>query len=755
MSDTGAPRIRQLFLRRNRFLRYLGIVLVVAAIASASISFAILTGATPIEPDPSLWPFIWLVNGILILLVIALLLTETYLLLQARLTKQAGSGLHIRLVSMFAVAAAVPAFIVAVVATLALNQGLDHWFSERSRTMVESSRSVAQSYLNEHANVLRDDTLSLAAELEKIQDVFDQNQGSFTDILTSLAQSRSLPFAYILNEQQVVVLRARLPSRGGNPSLPPNLLVGVQEKQPDLIRPGRENLVGAVIKLAGYDNYYLFVARDVDPQVLEYMRLADQNVAEYREYESNRLVFQITFAFMYVGLAFVVLLGAVWVGIALANRLVTPIRNLMVASTKVSEGELDIRVPVKGVTGDMFDLSSRFNRMTSQLRAQHGALLSANDTIDQRRQFTEAVLEGVSAGIVGLDPDGRITIVNASAAAMFEAKSEKIIGKLVGEIVPALADFVSLAMNSQREQNQEQIEIKSKLGEERTYQARITREGTSENSKGYVITLDDISDLIAAQRTSVWADVAQRIAHEIKNPLTPIQLSAERLRRRYRKKLDGDFEVFDKCTDTIMRQVGDIGRMVDEFSTFARMPSANVAPANLNETIKQAVFSEGVRHPEIRIETQLPSSDVICEFDERLISQVLTNLIKNASESLESTEDFKGRVPKICVSAEVVDNDIVVKVEDNGNGWPKDNRSRLLEPYMTTRGKGTGLGLAIVSKIIEQHGGTVELQDAQPDENGKVGACFRFTLPRSHKTTAQQILIKDEDGPGKTQAVDE
>jgi len=753
LSDTGAPRIRQLFLRRNRFLRYFGVVLVVAAVASATISFLVLTGATSIEPDPSIWPFIWLVNGVLILLVIALLLTEAFLLVQARLSKQAGSGLHIRLVSMFAVAAAVPAFIVAVVATLALNQGLDHWFSERTRAMVESSRSVAQSYLQEHSSVLRADILSLASEVVQIKKVFDEDQASFTDILTSLAQGRSLPFAYILNEQQAIVLRARLPSRGVSPSLPANLLVGVPENQPHLISPGRENLVGAVIKLAGYGDKYLFVARSVEAQVLEYMRLADQNVAEYREYESNRLVFQITFAFMYVGLAFVVLLAAVWLGIALANRLVAPIRNLMVASTKVSEGELDIRVPVKGVSGDLFDLSSRFNRMTSQLRAQHGALLSANDTIDQRRQFTEAVLEGVSAGIVGLDPDGRVTIVNASAAAMFEVEPDQIIGQLIGSKVPALADFVDLAMTSPREQNQEQVEIKSKLGEERNYQARITREGTSENSKGYVITLDDITNLIAAQRTSVWADVAQRIAHEIKNPLTPIQLSAERLRRRYRKKLDGDFEVFDKCTETIMRQVGDIGRMVDEFSTFARMPSANVMTANLNDTIKQAVFSEGVRHPEIQIVTKLPDTSIMGEFDERLISQVLTNLIKNASESLETTDDFSKRSPQICVSAAIENNDIVVKVEDNGNGWPKDNRSRLLEPYMTTRGKGTGLGLAIVSKIIEQHGGQVELQDTPPDENGNVGACFRFTLPASDKQSSQ-LMIQSENGLERTQAMD-
>ncbi|MGJ8528297.1 ATP-binding protein [Maritalea sp.] len=749
MSNTEAPRIRQLFLQRNRFLRFLGLILVFAALVSATASFMMLTGVAPIQPDPSAWPIIWLVNGILIVLVIALLLTEAYLLLQARLAKQSGAGLHIRLVSMFAVAAAVPAFIVAVIATLALNQGLDHWFSERSRSMVESSKSVAQSYLIEHANVLRDDILAVAVEVQKIKSVFDGNRANFADVFTSLAQRRSLPFAYIVDEQRNILTRAKINAPGLPPELPFDFdLSELEPKEVGLIAPGvRNNVVGAVVRLSGYDKLYLFVARGVDPQVLEYMRLAEQNVLEYSEYESNRLVFQVTFAFMYVGLAFVVLLAAVWLGIALANGLVTPIRNIMVASTKVSEGELDVRVPVKGVKGDLQDLSNRFNTMTSQLRAQHGALLSANDTIDQRRQFTEAVLEGVSAGIVGLDPEGCVTIVNGSANAMFGVDDQSIIGQKMGDVVPALADFVQSAIGSTRDQNQEQIEIQSNFGEERVYQARITREGSSENSKGYVITLDDISDLIAAQRTSVWADVARRIAHEIKNPLTPIQLSAERLRRRYRKQLEGDFEVFDKCTETIMRQVGDIGRMVDEFSTFARMPTASVAPADLRETVKQAVFSEGVRHPEIKIVTNLPDESLVFEFDERLISQVLINLIKNASESLESSRDINSFTPQITVSVDIKKDDVVTMVSDNGKGWPEENRSRLLEPYMTTRGKGTGLGLAIVSKVIEQHDGQVEMHDAAPDENGNIGACFKFTLPYRKAAQLEEKKKNKDLGP--------
>lgn len=736
LSDVGAPKIRQLFLRRNRLLRFFGVVLVVAATITASASFLILTGATPIQPDPSLWPFIWLANAVLIVLVIALLLTEGFLLVQARLSKQAGSGLHIRLVSMFAVAAAVPALIVAVVATLALNQGLDHWFSERTRAIVEGSRSVAASYLNEHGNTIRDDILGVATELEKLRDVYESNKASYTDILTSLAKARSLPFAYLLNEDQIIILKARINTAGAPPDLPDGLLDGVETGRVVVVEPGQRsnNLVGGVIKLTGYDNIYFFAARGVDPQVVEYMRLVQQNVTEYSQYESNRLVFQITFAFMYVGLAFVVLLAAVWLGIALANGLVTPIRNLMVASTRVSQGELNVSVPVDGSGGDLQDLSNRFNLMTAQLREQRRELVSANETIDQRRQFTEAVLEGVSAGIIGLDPEGVVTIANGTATKMLEIRDEKLIGSKVAEVVPELSQFVQKALSAKRGQSTRQIVVNSKLGEERIYQVKITREGTVQNSEGYVITLDDISDLIAAQRTSVWADVARRIAHEIKNPLTPIQLSAERLRRRYSEKLKDDFDVFEKCTDTIVRQVGDIGRMVDEFSSFARMPSANLAEANLAEIVRQSVFSEGVRRPDVSITTNIDETLKPFLFDERLISQVLINLIKNATEAMEKEELSSDINPKIDVKVSVLDDVVQVDVADNGKGWPEENRLRLLEPYMTTRGKGTGLGLAIVSKIIEQHEGQVELLDAQPDEKGHVGALFRFTLPYRQAT---------------------
>ncbi|MDB5536740.1 MAG: sensor histidine kinase [Devosia sp.] len=729
------PRAPFFAVQNNRALRMLGLVVVLASVAMSSISFLILSGTTNIEPSAEVWTIIWIVTGVLVLLMIALVVTEAMLLVQARAQNQAGAGLQIRMVTMFALVAAVPAVIVAVVATIALNQGLDQWFSERTRAMVESSRLVARSYMLEHAQVLRDDIIWVATELEQARGTFESDRDRYQRILTALAVTRSLPFTSLISQDGDTLMRAQINVQGASPKLPKGITQGVVEGTPTAIAPGSTNLVGSVVKLRGYDNTFLFVARPVDAEVLEYMRLTDENITEYRQYASNRLVFQITFTIMYVGLAVVLLLAALWIGIALANRFVDPIRNLMIASNRVSQGDLDVQVPVQEGRGDFRDLSSRFNRMTQQLKSQREALLSASEMNEKRRQFTEAVVEGVSAGIIGLDPFGAVTLVNARACEMLGRDEIAMMGEAIEEVMPQLAPILERARSARRGQVRDQIYLGNET-DRKTYQVQLTREGSMTESKGYVLTFDDITDLESAQRTSAWADVARRIAHEIKNPLTPIQLSAERLRRRYGTRLEDDREVFDKCINTIVRQVGDIGRMVDEFSAFARMPEAAPEVADLSDTVRQAVFLESVRLPEISIQTELPEMPIYAYFDSRLISQSLTNLIKNAVEAFEAVDisDFR---PAILVQGQIEGNHARIAVSDNGKGWPKDNRQRLLEPYMTTREKGTGLGLAIVAKIIEQHGGLVELVDAEPDVNGRIGACVTFTLPLTspHKTS--------------------
>ncbi|WP_299637312.1 HAMP domain-containing protein, partial [Devosia sp.] len=552
----------------RKAIRTIGLIIVLLSVFVSSGSFLIMTGATDIEPTPEVWTIIWIVNGLLVLSVIALVLTEATLLIQARVQGQAGAGLQVRMVAMFATVAAVPALLVAVVAMISLNQGLDQWFSERTRTMVESSRLVARSYMLEHSQVLRDDIIWVATELEQARGTFEADRTKFQRILTALAVTRSLPFTSLISADGDTLMKAQINAPGTAPRVPEGLTQGVIEGRPTEIAPGRTNLVGSVVKLRGYDNTYLFVARPVDPEVLEFTRLTDENITEYRNYESNRLVFQITFTLMYVGLALVLLLAAVWIGIALANRFVDPIRNLMIASSRVSDGDLDVRVPVQQGRGDLRDLSSRFNTMTQQLKTQRVALVEANETNEKRRQFTEAVVEGVSAGIVGLDPFGAITLVNLRAAEMLGTDEISLVGKRIDEVVPALSPVIERAKSARRGTIRDQIEIGSGP-DYRTYQVQLTREGTMTESKGFVVTLDDITDLLSAQRTGAWADVARRIAHEIKNPLTPIQLSAERLQRKFRKGVAAeDLEIFDRCTDTIVRQVGDIGRMVDEFSAF-------------------------------------------------------------------------------------------------------------------------------------------------------------------------------------------
>jgi two-component system nitrogen regulation sensor histidine kinase NtrY len=747
--------VSSLFTERGRkALRVVGLIIVVLSVLVASGSFLIMTGTTNIEPTPEVWTIIWIANGLLVLLVVALVVTEAMLLIQSRFLGQAGSGLQLRMVAMFAAAAAVPAIIVAVVATISLNQGLDQWFSERTKTMVEASRLVARSYMLEHAQVLRDDIIYTAVELERARSAFETDRVQYQRILTALAVTRSLPFATLVSSDGDTLMRAQINAQNVSPQLPDGLMQHVTEGVPTLISPGDTQLVGAIVKLRGYLDTYLFVARPVNPEVLEFMRLTDENVTEYRQYESNRLVFQITFTIMYLGLALVLLLAALWVGIALANRFVDPIRNLMIASNRVSEGDLDVQVPVQPGRGDLRDLSNRFNTMTRQLRTQHVALVQANETNEKRRQFTEAVVEGVSAGIIGLDAFGAITLFNARASQMLGRDELSVVGQQLGEVVPALAQIVERARSSRRGQIRDQIEIGSGP-DYRTYQVQLTREGTMAESKGYVITLDDITDLLSAQRTGAWADVARRIAHEIKNPLTPIQLSAERLRRRYGPKLADDFEVFDKSINTILRQVGDIGRMVDEFSSFARMPEAKPMMADLSETVRNSVFLEGVRLPDLEIKMELPDTPIVAYFDQRLLSQVLTNLIKNATEAIEGAGIEATSKPRIVVNAHTEGDRARISISDNGKGWPSENRQRLLEPYITTREKGTGLGLAIVARIIEQHGGTVDLIDAEPDEAGRVGACFTFTLPlRSPDDAAEPTNERAEAGAASEPAAE-
>jgi two-component system, NtrC family, nitrogen regulation sensor histidine kinase NtrY len=716
--------------------RFFAPIAVVLALISALITFLVLTGLTPIPPTHNVVVGVLLGNAAMVALLALIVAWEIWGLFRARRRGRAAARLHVRIVVLFGIIAVVPAILVAVIASITLDRGLDRWFSLRTRAIISDAIVIAQTYVREHAFGIRAEVVALADDLSRIQNIFQENRERFRQILTAQAQVRGLPSVMLIGPDLNVIERAQI-QYPREFLVPSNLAIrDATAERPVVYLPEEADYVSAVIPLAGYENTYLYVARPIDPQVVQYLRTTQASAAEFASLEERRLGVQVAFALMYAVIAMILLLSAVWLGINFANRLVAPIRRLITAANLVASGNLFVQVPVRRAEGDLANLGESFNTMTQELRSQHDDIVRARDQIDQRRRFTEAVLAGVGAGVIGLDPEGRITILNRSASQIVGRGEVDLIGVPVIDAMPELAGLVAEALaGSSRVQGTTQL---VRGGRERTINVRVTTEQSRESEHGYVITLDDITELVVAQRSSAWADIARRIAHEIKNPLTPIQLSAERLRRKYGKVLLEDREVFEQCTDTIIRQVGDIGRMVDEFSSFARTPKPVVERQDLAETIRQVVFLMRVGQPDIVFDVELPNRALPAQFDRRLISQALTNIVKNAIEAIAAVPAAERGEGRILVRLGQDNHDAVIDVIDNGIGLPVDGRERLLEPYVTTREKGTGLGLAIVGKILEEHGGRVELYDAPSVAEGGHGAWvrLRFAIDGAIATSA-------------------
>ncbi|MXN66956.1 HAMP domain-containing protein [Stappia sp. GBMRC 2046] len=715
--------------------RKAGFALVVLALISIAVTFFVLTGLTPIQPTSQVVTIAMAINMVLVAILVFMICYEVVGLIQARRRGRAAARLHVRIVTLFSVVAAVPAIIVAVVATVTLDRGLDRWFEDRTRTIINNALVVAQAYLQEHARVLRADLIAMGNDIDRAKAVYDFEPTRFDSFFQAQTSLRALLGAYLMSSDGSIITRV-LPKPDARVLLPPdNAFKEADNGEPVLIAPGPSNLVGGVIKLSAYDDMYLYITRAMDKRVVDYMRLAEEGAQQYTELENTRFGVQVAFALVFTGVALVLLLSAIWMGFGFANRLVAPIRRLIGAADQISKGNLYVNVETEKSAGDLANLGETFNNMTGQLRGQRDALLAANDQIDRRRRFTEAVLSGVTAGVVGIDETGRISLVNLSALALFDMGEEQLLDHSLAQAVPELAPIVEDILNRDDKRFREtQVPI-VRHGRERTVNVRVTSEQSTRREHGYVVTLDDITDLVAAQRTSAWADVARRIAHEIKNPLTPIQLSAERIRRRYGKKIEEDRTVFDQCVDTIIRQVGDIGRMVDEFSSFARMPKPTMDTGDLRNTVREAAFLQSVAQPDIEIKTHLPEESVPTIFDTRLVGQALTNVIKNAAEAIAAVELEEGEKGRIDVYLRNEDDMRVIDIIDNGIGLPQENRQRLLEPYMTTREKGTGLGLAIVRKIMEEHGGGIDLMDAPAVAEGGRGAMVRLRMSARPPTT--------------------
>jgi two-component system nitrogen regulation sensor histidine kinase NtrY len=717
----------------GRSMRVIGGVAAMLSLMSALVTFIVLADLTPIAPTHRVVVTLLMINGVTVLVLLSVIAREVWQVVLARRRGRAAARLHIRIVGLFAVIAAVPAILVAVVASVTLDRGLDRLFSTRTKTVIQNSMYVANAYLREHAQSIRGDIMAMSIDVGRAKPLFDQDRDRFRQFLTAQAKVRGLSSAIVVGSETEIVERADVKAEHEN---------GIVFEA---------NAVASMIKLRGYDNAYLHVTRPLDPQVVAQLREAQASVSDFASLESRRLGVQLAFALMYTVIALTVLLSAAWLGLNFANRLVAPIRRLIGAANIVSTGNLYVQVPIQRSEGDLAQLGETFNKMTSELRTQRDDITRTRDLIDQRRRFTEAVLAGASAGVIGVDAEGRISILNRSAERLIGQSQAEAAGRRLTDIVPELKDILANAQTGAQRLVQDQVTI-SREGRERNLSVRVTTEQSGDPEHGYVVTLDDITELVLAQRTSAWADVARRIAHEIKNPLTPIQLSAERLRRKYGRNITDDPAVFHQCTDTIIRQVDDIKRMVDEFSKFARMPKPVMAAEDVADTVRQIVFLMRVANADISIELEISEDPMLAQFDRRLISQGLTNIIKNATEAIGSVKPAEGHKGRISVVATRNGSDVIIDVIDNGIGLPKENRNRLLEPYVTTREKGTGLGLAIVGKILEDHGGVIELRDAADKFPGQQGAWVRLrfaaapvTAPEAAKINPQQAELSTRE----------
>jgi len=703
------------------------------AVAAGGATYAMFAGLLPESIDRAkLVPILlWVDLGVVLLLagLVAARLTASF---AARRRGIAGARLHVRLVLLFVAMAVGPTVLVATFAGYSLNASLQEWFNDRVRLTIDGAATLASAYKAERRRNFEYSLVPLVFELRGQGPQILLYQERMNLLLNSIATQSNLSEVAIIDRFGTPLARGHSVNIDSD-FVPPKLeKIGEAMNGAALLLLDREDRISALIKLfpPPADPVFLYLSEPINPRVLAHVNGIEQMRENYLKIESQQTETQLKVAGIFLIIVLVLLLLAIWIGLVYAERLSRPISDLMGAAERVRGGDLNVRVREPGSENEIGMLSRAFNRMTDQLGDQRRELVEANAQIDERRRLIEAVLSGVSAAVVSLDRDGTVELANRAALDLLDVQQQALVGSSLVERLPEIGGMLELGRLRPTRVAQEEIEFRRR-GETMTLLTRVAVEKVAggEGIEGFVVTFDDITELLSAQRKAAWADVARRIAHEIKNPLTPIQLSAERLKRKYSKQIVEDPETFTVCTDTIIRQVGDIGRMVDEFSSFARMPRPVLQNEDLKEICLQSVFLQRNAQPQIEYTTYLPEHGLTLPLDRRQIGQALTNLLKNAAEAIDGRDAVPGQpLPPgaIVVRLSEQGDNVTVVVEDNGRGLPAEHRARLTEPYVTTRAKGTGLGLAIVKKIMEDHGGYLVLDDREGG-GARVSLVFRRT----------------------------
>ena len=695
-------------------------------VAAVLTGVAILLAASPPSTGP-LGPasdLILTVLGFNLVLILALTLIvflRLGALLDAR-ERDPGARLQVRFVTLFALAAVAPAVVVALFYGVLVSRGVDSWFSARVNDVVENSATLARSYVDEQKNYIHDHVIPMGDDLNRAAPALAASPITFNHFLGNLANFHGFSAGYLIDGDGRVLARAEATDAPPLVMPPPSAFKAADQGVIWVCNRNCGDVMRSLYKLRGYSDTYLYVVRPVEKGIVSHLVESEASLVAYRDAANNRQKIQTIFALSYAETALLVLVGAVWLGLGAANAISGPVARLVQAAGKVAGGDLSARVDADSDPEEIAVLSRAFNSMTHDLQAQQEAIRTAHEEAERRRQFIETVLAEVSAGVISLDAKGRISAANRQAQLLLDLAGPSH-GRRLSSVAPELAAIVDQAGRGEAE---EEVDV-ARSRETRRLRVRVSR-----IEDGMVLTFDDITRLVNAQRNAAWRDVARRIAHEIKNPLTPIQLSAERLRRKYRKDIPAaEVEVFDRCNDTIVRQVDAIRNMVDEFSSYARMPAPKFTELDAAELIRAAVFAQRVATPDIDIELAEPTPEVRVTADERMLTQALTNILKNAAEAVQARRAVKdrGRIRARLVSDEA---GVAFEIEDNGVGLPDKDRDRLTEPYVTTREKGTGLGLAIVKRILEDHGGELLLTDAREGQ----GALAILRLPTTARVRA-------------------
>jgi len=744
------------------FRRNLALILTILAFLAAIMTYAAMTGSSaPLGIKPKrVLGFLIFDIGLLALLII-IIASRIYNLWTSLKAGSAGSQLQKRILVMFSLVTITPTLIVSVFSVFFFNLGIQTWFNDRVQTAVDESLAVAEAYLGEHKENIRGDVLAMAADLKQIASLAITDPAEYNRNVGTQATLRLLTEAIVFHDNRIIA-QGQLSFALAFEHIPQDVIERADKGEVVILTP-QDDKVQALVKLEAPPDTYLLVGRLVDSKVLTHMEHTQGAVNEYNTLKKQLVKLQMTFSAVFVTLALLLLLASIWYGMMFASRLSRPISSLVAAAERVRGGDFSARVEVSADKDEIGKLSRAFNRMTEQLEAQRSELIEANRHIDERRRFSETVLAGVSAGVIALDRDKHITLSNRSANTILSKIDSFIAAEMpIADILPGIQELLAQAEDLPGEVVQSTLTL-DKGGKTISLHVRVTVEQLGKEIEGFIVTFDDITPLVAAQRSAAWADVARRVAHEIKNPLTPIQLAAERLKRKYLKFITEDQDTFIKYTDTITRHVGDIGRMVEEFVSFARMPAPAFANEDIGGIVKKAVFSAQIANPGIEYQLNIPEEECIIYCDERQIMQVMTNVLKNAAEGIEArlsspSPSGRGRgegsasilsegphpsmvkkqhpdavfstiepLPQgegiIRVHLTHSPEALELTIDDNGIGFPQGEAQKMLEPYVTTRTKGTGLGLAIVRKIMEDHKGRINLENI-PEGGARVRLSF-------------------------------